>query len=66
MDYLSILLGIAAVQLLGAASPGPTLVIVSSHSIAGSRKLGLSAVASVLLASMSWEIGLDADAQGPS
>src|SRR5262245_25378404 len=56
MDSIGVLLSIAAVQLLGAASPGPTFMIVSSASIAGSRRLGLLAVFGVLLATMAWAL----------
>ena len=54
MDNFGILLSVALVQLLGAASPGPTFMIVSSASIAGSRRLGLLAVCGVMLATMTW------------
>ena len=54
MDNIGILLSIAGVQLLGAASPGPTFMIVSNASIAGSRRLGLFAVCGVLLATLTW------------
>jgi threonine efflux protein len=56
MDNIGILLSIAVVQLLGAASPGPTFVIVSSASITGSRRLGLFAVCGVLLATLTWAL----------
>jgi threonine efflux protein len=56
MDNIGILLGIAVVQLLGAASPGPTFMIVSSASITGSRRVGLLAVCGVLLATLTWAL----------
>jgi threonine efflux protein len=56
VDGIGVLLSIAVVQLLGAASPGPTFMIVSSASIAGSRRLGLLAVCGVLLATMAWAL----------
>src|SRR4051794_28370934 len=56
MNSTGILLSIAVVQFLGAASPGPTFMIVSSASIAGSRRLGLLAVCGVLLATMAWAV----------
>ena len=37
MDYLQILLGIAAIQLLGAASPGPTFIVVWMRRISAAR-----------------------------
>ena len=56
MDNIGILLSIAVAQLLGAASPGPTFMIVSNASIAGSRRLGLLAVCGVLLATLTWAL----------
>jgi threonine efflux protein len=56
MDDLTILLSIAAVQFLGAASPGPTFIIVSSYSISESRSRGLLAAAGVLLATLTWAL----------
>ena len=56
MDTTGILLSIAFVQLLGAASPGPTFVLVSGASVAGSRRIGLLAVCGVLLATMAWAL----------
>ena len=56
MDNNGILLSIAVVQFLGAASPGPTFMIVSNASIAGSRRLGLLAVCGVLLATLTWAL----------
>jgi threonine efflux protein len=56
MDTIGILLSIAVVQLLGAASPGPTFMIVSNASIAGSRRLGLFAACGVLLATLTWAL----------
>jgi threonine efflux protein len=56
MDNVAILLGIAAVQLLGAASPGPTFMIVSNASMTGARRVGLLAVCGVLLATLTWTL----------
>jgi threonine efflux protein len=56
MDSIGILLSIATVQLLGAASPGPTFMIVSNASISGTRRLGLFAVCGVLLATLTWAL----------
>ena len=56
MDYTSIFLSIAAVQLLGAASPGPNFIIVTSYSIGESRRRGLLVVCGILLGTLSWAI----------
>src|SRR5205809_886912 len=56
MDYLQILLGIAAIQLLGAASPGPTFIVVSRYSINESRRYGLLAALGVLSATFAWAV----------
>jgi threonine efflux protein len=56
MNSFGILLGIAAIQLLAAASPGPTFVIVSSHSLGESRRRGLLVVGGVLLADLAWAV----------
>ncbi len=55
MDYLTILLLIAAVHLAGAASPGPTVIVVTGYSMS-SRGLGMLAVCGALLASLLWAI----------
>lgn len=56
MDHLSILFGIAVVQFLAAASPGPTFVVVSTHAIGASGKRGLPVVGGVLLADLLWAV----------
>lgn len=56
MDDWAVLLSIAAVQFLGAASPGPTFIIVSSYSISESRSRGLLAASGVLLATLTWAL----------
>lgn len=56
MDYVSILLGIAVVQLLGAASPGPNFIVVTSYSIGASRRCGMFVVCGILLATLTWAI----------
>ena len=56
MDYAGILLSIAAVQFLGAASPGPNLIIVSSYSLGESRRRALLVVGGVLLATFAWAV----------
>lgn len=54
MTYAGILLTFAAVHFLAAASPGPNLIIVSSHASSGSRKAGLLAGAGVVLGTLTW------------
>lgn len=56
MSTVSILLGIAAVQLLAAASPGPNFIIVSSYSVAQSRRRGLLVVGGILAADLLWSV----------
>ena len=56
MEYLPVLMSIAVVQLLGAASPGPTFVMVSSHAIGSSRRHGLLVACGVLISSPSWAL----------
>jgi threonine efflux protein len=56
MDYVTILFAIAAVQLLGAASPGPSFIIVTSYAVAGSRRSGLLVACGILAATMVWAV----------
>jgi threonine/homoserine/homoserine lactone efflux protein len=56
MDYGTILFAIAAVQLLGAASPGPSFIIVTSYAVAGSRRSGLLVACGILGATMVWAV----------
>ncbi|WP_072386514.1 LysE family translocator [Hyphomicrobium sp. CS1BSMeth3] len=56
MDYFGILLTIAVVQFLGAASPGPNFMIVTSYAINGSRRLALLASCGILLATLTWAL----------
>lgn len=56
MSYANILLSIAAVQLLAAASPGPTFVIVSRYSIGEPRARTFLVVGGVLLADLGWAV----------
>lgn len=56
MDYTVILLSIAAMQLLAAASPGPNFIIVTSYTISKSRLKGLLVVCGILLASLAWAL----------
>jgi len=56
VEYLPVLMSIAVVQLLGAASPGPTFVMVSSHAIGSSRRHGLLVACGVLISSPSWAL----------
>jgi len=63
MEHTGILLSIAAIQLLAAASPGPSFAIVSNASASSSRRIGSSAAIGVLLATTIWVLfsamGLD-------
>lgn len=54
MSYASILLAFAAVHFLAAASPGPNLVIVSSHASGVSRRAGLLAGLGIVLGTLTW------------
>lgn len=54
MTYTGILLTFAVVHFLAAASPGPNLIIVSSHASAGSRKAGLLAGLGVVFGTLTW------------
>jgi threonine efflux protein len=54
MEIATILVGIAAVHLLAVASPGPTLIVVTSHAIAGQRRAGFMVTIGVLLATATW------------
>jgi threonine efflux protein len=56
MDVLGILVGIATVQFLAAASPGPNFILVTSTAMAGSRRDALPVVAGVLLGTLSWAV----------
>jgi threonine efflux protein len=56
LDYATILFAIAAVQLLGAASPGPSFIIVTSYAVAGSRRSGLLVACGILAATMVWAV----------
>jgi threonine efflux protein len=56
MDYVAILLAIALVQLLGAASPGPSFIIVTSYAVAGSRRSGLLVACGILAATVVWAL----------
>jgi len=54
MESATILAGIAAMHLLAVASPGPTLLVVTSHAIAGRRSDGFLVVLGVLFATAIW------------
>ncbi|NKE45746.1 LysE family transporter [Roseomonas frigidaquae] len=54
MDYLGVLGGIAGVFLLACLSPGPVWVVITSTSIAVSRKAGVLAGLGVAGATMTW------------
>jgi threonine efflux protein len=48
------LAGIAAVNLMGAASPGPAFFVVSRTAVGQSRRAGLATAYGVVLATMIW------------
>ena len=48
MSYLSIFASIAVIHLLAVASPGPTLMVVMSQAVAGSRRSGFLVVTGVV------------------
>lgn len=54
MSYPSILASIAVIHLLAVASPGPTLVVVTSQAVAGPRRSGFLVLAGVVLATLVW------------
>lgn len=54
MDIAAILIGIAAVHLLAAASPGPTFFVVTSHALSNDRCTGLLVTLGVLCATLIW------------
>jgi threonine/homoserine/homoserine lactone efflux protein len=56
VSYSQILLGIAAVQLFAAASPGPNFIIVTNYAVSRSRIHGLLAVSGILAASLTWAL----------
>lgn len=54
MTMLATFATIAVIHLLAVASPGPTLMVVMSQSVAGSRRSGFLVVAGVVLATLTW------------
>lgn len=56
MDVFGILLGIAVVQFLASASPGPNVILVIGHAMGGSRRRALLVVAGILAGTMTWAI----------
>jgi threonine efflux protein len=56
MDVFGILLGIAVVQFLASASPGPNVILVISHAMGGARRRALLVVAGILAGTMTWAI----------
>jgi threonine/homoserine/homoserine lactone efflux protein len=56
MSVLGILAGIAVVQILAAASPGPNFIIVTSYAISQSRSKPLLVVCGILLATLAWAV----------
>ncbi|HEX2114253.1 MAG TPA: LysE family translocator [Alphaproteobacteria bacterium] len=56
MDVFGILLGVAVVQFLAAASPGPNFIIVTSYSIGESPRRALLVVCGILTATLTWAV----------
>jgi threonine efflux protein len=56
MDTIGILAGIAVVQFLAAASPGPNFILVTSQAMAGSRRHGFLMICGILLATLTWAV----------
>lgn len=54
MSTLALFATIAVIHLLAIASPGPTLMVVMSQSVAGSRRTGFLVVAGVVMATLVW------------
>lgn len=54
MHYLPILLQIAVIYLVAAASPGPNFFMVTQRSLSGKRSLGAASALGVCTASMLW------------
>jgi len=54
MTYIAMFATIAVIHLLAIASPGPTLMVVMSQAVAGSRRSGFLVVAGVVLATLTW------------
>ena len=54
MTYLLPLLGLAAVHLMAAASPGPSLVLVAQTAVGSGRRAGLLAAFAMMLGAVIW------------
>lgn len=54
MSSSAIFASIALVHLLAVASPGPTLMVVASQAVAGSRRSGFLVVSGIVLATLVW------------
>ena len=57
-SFWLMLAGIAAVNLMGAASPGPAFFVVSRTAVGQSRRAGLATAYGVVLATMIWSLKL--------
>ena len=51
---ITLFVTIAVIHFLAVASPGPTLMVVMSQAVSGSRRSGLLTVAGVVLATLTW------------
>ncbi|HEY6982033.1 LysE family translocator [Reyranella sp.] len=54
MTYLLPLLGLAAVHLMAAASPGPSFVVVAQTAVGSGRRAGLLAALAMMLGAVAW------------
>lgn len=54
MTYLLPLLGLAAVHLMAAASPGPSFVLVAQTAVGSGRRAGLLAAFAMMLGALIW------------
>ena len=54
MTYLLPLLGLAAVHLMAAASPGPSFVLVAQTAVGSGRRAGLLAALAMMLGAVIW------------
>ncbi len=56
-SFWLLLAGVAAVNLMGAASPGPAFFVVSRTAIGQGRRIGLATAAGVVLVTLIWAFG---------
>ncbi|MCB1491431.1 MAG: LysE family transporter [Rhodobiaceae bacterium] len=54
MSTVPVFLAIAAVHFLAIASPGPTLMVVTSHVVSHGRRVGFMSIVGVMIATLFW------------